>query len=382
MVEIEKYGWVNALRGYAILLVILIHTSEMFYSSSWMQIITHTGDLGVQLFFIMSSFTLFNSYYKRKNVELSHTKNDFFIRRFFRIAPFYYIAGLIYVCHTIFIKNENVNIIHLLSNYTFTNGLFLPAINYIPPGGWSVGVEMLFYLAIPWLCSHITSLKRSMLFLLFSIVISNIINALLFYYVTYYTTSNWIGARQWSLYFWFPNQFPVFVFGIILYFVYKEIRVSEKTGNRLLILSLISFLILAFVKFELTYPEYFFQREYVYSLLFTLFAIGVYSTRNSLIINSLIQKIGIVSFSMYLNHFIILAGMLYCNEVILCELKIRLNFPVEILRNDFIFLVWYIIIVFTTFIFSKLTYKYIEFPGINLGKKVIMSLYPESKYEK
>ena len=95
--KIEKYGWVNALRGYAVLLVILIHTSQHFNATTAMQILTHTGDLGVQLFFIMSSFTLFNSYSKRKTEDGIHVKRRFFIRRFFRIAPYYYIAGIVYI---------------------------------------------------------------------------------------------------------------------------------------------------------------------------------------------------------------------------------------------------------------------------------------------
>ena len=65
----EKYDWINALRGYAILLVILVHSSQYFFVSGFINKICQRGDLGVQLFFILSSFTLFNSYSNRKSED-------------------------------------------------------------------------------------------------------------------------------------------------------------------------------------------------------------------------------------------------------------------------------------------------------------------------
>lgn len=83
------------------------------------------------------------------NEEYKYIKRSFFIRRFFRIAPYYYIAGIMYVLYALFVEKNQVNFLYVLSNFTFTNGIYLPAISYIPPGGWSVGVEMLFYLFLP-----------------------------------------------------------------------------------------------------------------------------------------------------------------------------------------------------------------------------------------
>mgnify|MGYP003583001991 CR=1 FL=1 len=87
MVDSDKYKWVNALRGYAILLVILIHSSQSFIVSDFVQKICSTGDLGVQLFFILSSFILFNCYYKTILIEKEFTNRNFFIRGFFRLHP-------------------------------------------------------------------------------------------------------------------------------------------------------------------------------------------------------------------------------------------------------------------------------------------------------
>lgn len=366
----EKYGWVNALRGYAILLVILIHSSQHYFCSEHMGILTHTGDLGVQLFFLMSSFTLFNSYSKRKNEDKKYVKRSFFIRRIFRIAPYYYIAGIIYMVYAI-VNNESINILYILANYTFINGIILPAINYLPPGGWSVGVEMLFYLTIPILFKYITNLKRAISLLFVMIFLSNILNFGIYYYISNFTNRDWNGIRGWYLYFWLPNQFPVFIYGIILYYIYKDKIIKEKLGKIFLTTSVLIFIILAFVKFSNSYPAYFFQREYVYGFVFLLFSIGAYSTRMKFINNVIIQKIGIVSFSMYLNHFIILYvfGSFYKHVVRYLD---RHNIiPSNLFNNDFMFIVLYSFTVFSAYLISCFTFKHIEVKGINLGNVLI-----------
>jgi peptidoglycan/LPS O-acetylase OafA/YrhL len=313
MVMNEKYNWINALRGYAILLVILIHSSQAIKVSDFGKIICNTGDLGVQLFFILSSLTLFNSYSKRRLQEGQGVNRNFFMRRFFRIAPYYYIAGLIYVFYYFFVKNNPINGYNLIANFTFTNGIYLPGINGIPPGGWSIGVEMLFYLLIPILFKYIDSFGKSILLFVLTMLFSIMINHYLLSYTTLFLNLIWGEINPWSLYFWLPNQLPIFILGIILYYINKNIVFSFKLGQMVLILSIMLFISLSFFKFSLVYPFYFIKREYAYGLIFVLFAIGTYTTENKIIINSFVQEIGIVSFSMYLNHFliVIVLGFIY-----------------------------------------------------------------------
>lgn len=370
----EKYGWVNALRGYAIVLVMLIHASQTFTVSHFTTIICNRGDLGVQLFFILSSFTLFNSYSKRKIEEGITVNRNFFIRRFFRIAPYYYVAGFIYVIYRLFFKNQSVSVENLISNYTFTNGIYLPGINDIPPGGWSIGVEMLFYLMIPLLFKYINSLQKALVLLLVTMLISIIINHYFLSYTIYYLSLIWDNIPSWSFYFWLPNQLPIFILGIILYFIKRNIIFSFHSGQILLISAIVLFIVFSFYEFRLMYPYYFIKREYVYGLIFVCFAIGVYTTKNKLIINGFIQKIGIVSFSMYLNHFLILyfLGYLYSG---ICKFSVvYLHLSEIILRNDFVFLGFYILLILITYSISKYTYRCVEIKGIELGDQFIRKL--------
>ena len=59
----KKLDFIDALRGYAILGVLMVHTSQYGNKlhSTLGTLITEKGAMGVQLFFLASSFTLFLS---------------------------------------------------------------------------------------------------------------------------------------------------------------------------------------------------------------------------------------------------------------------------------------------------------------------------------
>jgi peptidoglycan/LPS O-acetylase OafA/YrhL len=367
----NKYEWVDALRGYATILVILIHCSQSFKVSDFGKKIYENGDLGVQLFFILSSFTLFNSYSKRISTEKESINRNFFIRRFFRIAPYYYVAGLIYVFYKSVIKHNEINIKNLVANYTFTNGIYLPGINDIPPGGWSVGIEMLFYLMIPILCKYIDSLKKAILLFIISLLISVTVNHYFLKDTLFFLNSLFGSINDWALYFWLPNQLPVFILGIILYYINKNIAFSFSSGQKMIIASIVLFIGFCFFKFDENYAYYFIKREYIYALMFLLFAIGTYTTNNKWIVNSLIQKIGVVSFSMYLNQFIIISICGYVFKVISKKIPVALCLPELIFQNDFVFFCFYLLIIAISYFISKITYKYIEVRGMDQGNKLI-----------
>jgi peptidoglycan/LPS O-acetylase OafA/YrhL len=91
--DVQKHGYIDALRGIAILGVMLVHSSEYVTPSSQaLRAFAAFGAKGVQLFFIASAITLGMSWRSRSVVELTPVRN-FLLRRFFRIAPMFYIAG-------------------------------------------------------------------------------------------------------------------------------------------------------------------------------------------------------------------------------------------------------------------------------------------------
>lgn len=94
----KKLDYIDALRGLAILGVIMVHTNQYGRSigPNIFAKITAMGERGVQLFYLASAFTLFLSFKNRSRKEIFPIRN-FFIRRFFRIAPMYYMGIFYYI---------------------------------------------------------------------------------------------------------------------------------------------------------------------------------------------------------------------------------------------------------------------------------------------
>lgn len=128
----------------------MIHTNQYGISIMSNQLMGHfisQGTNGVQLFYIASAFTLFLSFKSRVTNETFPVRN-FFIRRFFRIAPMYYLG----ICYYLFQNGfgarwqlgdeKHITIMNIISNITFLHGLNPYWIYSLVPGGWSIGIEI------------------------------------------------------------------------------------------------------------------------------------------------------------------------------------------------------------------------------------------------
>ena len=67
----NKYEYIDAVRGYATLMVIAVHLSQRLDMSSFLGLLAEYGQMGVQLFFIASAYTLSLSYERRINEKYS-----------------------------------------------------------------------------------------------------------------------------------------------------------------------------------------------------------------------------------------------------------------------------------------------------------------------
>ncbi|MBW4476371.1 MAG: acyltransferase family protein [Tolypothrix brevis GSE-NOS-MK-07-07A] len=91
----KRFEFIDALRGIAALGVLLVHTTQHCGSlHALIPGITSFGLRGVQLFYILSALTLFLSFEERYKKD-KYPLISFFIRRFFRIAPLFYVVILI-----------------------------------------------------------------------------------------------------------------------------------------------------------------------------------------------------------------------------------------------------------------------------------------------
>ena len=109
--------------------------------------IKKVGAYGVEGFVIISGFCFFYLYGAETCTALG--LRNFHLKRFFRIAPLYYLAVAANV-----VLGLNAGPRHtlrmILENYTFTFGLIHPNHSLVT-GGWSIGMEYVFYFAFPLL---------------------------------------------------------------------------------------------------------------------------------------------------------------------------------------------------------------------------------------
>ena len=145
--EPRRYDYIDALRGYAILMVIAVHSSQYFETLAADRLIT-AGARGVQLFFVASGITLCLSWMARNDGAL-----PFYVRRFFRIAPMFYLAIVFFIFtrgfSPSFYAPDGIGLRHILMTATFTHGMMVDTITSLVPGSWSIADEMMFYAAFP-----------------------------------------------------------------------------------------------------------------------------------------------------------------------------------------------------------------------------------------
>lgn len=141
----------------------------------------------------------------------------FFLRRFLRIAPAYYLAALAYY----FLQPPPAfDAFQLGLSLSFLNGWTPETIPTVAghwevvPGGWSVAAEMCFYLLLPAIATVMTTLRRSVIFVVVSIGVSCVANSIFLHF--WRDAYPPLGVSNF-LYFWLPNQLPVFALGTVLY---------------------------------------------------------------------------------------------------------------------------------------------------------------------
>ena len=153
---ISKYKFIDSIRGIAFLGVFACHAASHLTHMGCSQGVIrlfYQGGVGVQLFFIASALTLMLSLDARSSGGV-HVLRNFFIRRYFRIAPLFYVGAIFYAA--VFGGNADgrvpkpLTIGSFLSTMTFTHGWNPRWINQVLPGGWSIAVEMTFYLMVPF----------------------------------------------------------------------------------------------------------------------------------------------------------------------------------------------------------------------------------------
>lgn len=101
-------------------------------------------------FFVISGISMAHVYTTKSCIDNFDTQR-FFLKRFLRLAPLYYAVSIIYFVQDCTESSgcNAGNFLDLLLNLSFTFGFYSPATTALPIGGWSVGMEWVYYLCFP-----------------------------------------------------------------------------------------------------------------------------------------------------------------------------------------------------------------------------------------
>ena len=361
----KKLEYIDALRGLAILGVIMIHTSVFgtLPLQGTVGNIVQQGSRGVQLFYLVSAFTLFLSFESSSSKERFPVRN-FFIRRFFRIAPMYYLA----ICYYLFQfglgyriglgDQTHITASNIIGNFLFLHGFNPYWMNSIVPGGWSIGVEMFFYTLLPFLFLKIRSLNHAFNFFIITLFVRLFLDYILIRHHLITAEGLWSGY----LFYYFPSQLPVFALGIIMYFLINQHGVTADISGK-------SLLIFAFVViFQLLFIGRFTLLPYhvLFGVAFLILAISLSKYKPALLVNPATAYIGKISYSMYLVHNAVLHWLSYYHIVDYSSNRI-INYGIR-----------FLITLALTVLISSVLFTVVEMPLQRVGKKIIDKL--ERKY--
>jgi peptidoglycan/LPS O-acetylase OafA/YrhL len=364
---LHHFSFIDALRGYAILCVVMVHCSQAIpVMGQRVRDATQNGVYGVQLFFVISAFTLFWSMRNRSRIDRKPL-HAFFVRRIFRIGPLFW-AGIVFYClypgpwRTEYAPH-GVGWVQIAAAFLFLHGWYPTAINSIVPGGWSIGAEASFYAFMPLLYARVNSLAQALWIVLISTALVSAGSAPVGDLLAHFSPADLKPLVQQFVYFSFPSQFPVFAVGMVLYLVL--LRQMKETGeeewdrhNRA------AFFLAAGVLLALGMIPTHIES----AIAFAFIACGLASYPMRLFVNRATRFIGLISYSIYVWHFWVVKE--------LAPRVIPLVHPLRSERTNgtLQFLCLFAVVLPPSIAIAMASYYIIELPGQRLGKRLIEKL--------
>ena len=302
----DRYAYVDALRGFAILAVVSSHSATLANVRSSLDPFVDLGGMGVQLFFVVSAFTIFLTYERAVAREAQPVQN-FFIRRVLRIVPIYWLGIILYsAVYGLGSRGWGADpeLWHFPLHLTLVNVLHPLTSSSVVPGGWSISTEILFYLTVPLWFVLIRRLRSALIFTVVSIFAGG--------------ATVWLGQMLLNpilpgdpSQYWFrsfPFQLPCFGFGMVLYFAIKEDTFGQYLRTRSVNLGVLAcspiVILLGVWERSPLIPSL-----YVITFGFLLTALALSHMPWRLFVNRATILVGRVSYSIYLIHFLVLAQL-------------------------------------------------------------------------
>lgn len=288
----------NGIRAIAVFFVILFHW-ELPPALSFLRTILPNGNFGVNLFFVLSGFLISSILLieKEKAGGLNQLNKkiiiNFYIRRFLRIFPIYYLTLLIlfftslpgfsenFIFYLTYTENFHVYFTHTWDSFSHT---------------WSLAVEEQFYLVWPFIIIFIKKSKLIYVFLFFILL-----GPLFSIFQTVFL------KPALNVFILPPSCFDAFGLGGLLAYCYTNNNLTQikKWTKILLPFSIILFFYWIFAPMGGHFQYFKRSSDSIMACGLILFCLSNnhVNIRNKLLENKVMYQLGMVSYGIYLFHY-------------------------------------------------------------------------------
>lgn len=273
----------NSLRFFAAIAIVIFHFGRWSFpfNDGLLNNYSLSFNLAVSFFFVLSGFIMATVYNDLKTFSLKKAL-FFYLKRFARIAPLYLLALII----TTFLVNQKFFLEDFFLNLFFLQS-WIPehalSLNFT---GWSLSVEMFFYLLFPFVFPFIANKNNIFKFTFIFWLLSNLAVLILFsfdynisfikYYPLLHLNEFLIGMYAGIIYLKGINKEKLLFFGSLLFL--------------LLYLPLIP-------KFNVIH------HDGLLAPIFALLILGVTGLKKTILSNKLLVKLGDASYGIYILQF-------------------------------------------------------------------------------
>jgi peptidoglycan/LPS O-acetylase OafA/YrhL len=385
----DKLLFLDGVRGFAALFVLIAHCLSYIGCEDLPML--QKGGSAVSVFIIMSGFLMAYHYHRRADVEpwsSPKTWKTFFVRRFFRIAPLYYVLLIFsFTFNDYFAHNrELINTVfpyesfekvyggasnffdhkymgptlpNILLHVTFLFGLLPDYATSTPMPDWSIGLEMQFYALFPFIM--IVFRRMSYAWTTVALVGLGLLAEKFF--------RNHLIPPGFATAFPLPSflflKIDLFVIGILLASAYHYRHKIPSMTSLLVVLSVIlsarnndSVILWVCILISLML---FYEKSKDLLKIKKLIYVPEY-----ILSNKLATFMADTSYSVYLTHTLIAVPF----TVFLSGFPFYVSLPSTVR-----FIILFLAVVPVTYGLSWLLFNYIERPGIWIGKKAIKTFH-------